>query len=112
MPKLPPQLPDVSSNNSPQQDVVKATIQPLTVSVKTTSILLSICERTVWDLIRDGSLPSIRIGSRVLVVYQDIIDFIRKNTDTSGALVRPDRARSLSNLNRSRRFSLQQQEEA
>jgi len=85
-----------------EQNVLQSDFQPLIVPVKTASRLLSVCERTVWDLIREGLLPSVRIGSRVLVVYQDILAYIHQNTDTSGKLVRPDRSNSLATLNRSR----------
>lgn len=93
---------DCPSQNIPQQNILHAEFQPIVVSVKTASKLLSVSERTVWDLIREGLLSSMRIGSRVLVVYEDILDFVRQNADKSGKLVRPDRSNALASLNRSR----------
>ena len=76
---------------------------PLIVSVRQTAQLLSLSERTVWTMIRNRVLPVVHVGARVLIVYSELVSFIEQNTVQDGELVRPDRSKPLSDLNRSRR---------
>lgn len=59
-----------------------------------------LCKRTISDAIRSGDLPAARISTRVLVPRESLVEWVRKHTDTSGALVRPDLSRILSERNR------------
>ena len=39
-----------------------------------------VCERAVWQLVRDGQLPALRIGRSVRIPLAAIHDFIEVNT--------------------------------
>ena len=44
---------------------------------------LGICERTLDTYTKDGTIPSLRIGARVLYSVQALEDWIKKNTQKS-----------------------------
>ena len=54
--------------------------EPLAVSQREAARLLSVSERTVFDLRRAGKLRSLKVGagpkSKVLIVRQSIIDYL------------------------------------
>lgn len=67
-----------------------ATISPVALPVKVAAAALGVSARTVWNLVRRGTLPALRIGSRVLILYSALVDFATSRANTSGELTRPD----------------------
>ena len=47
-------------------------IEPLLVSLRTTSRVINQCPATVAKLIKEGKLEAVRIGSRVMVKYPSL----------------------------------------
>lgn len=63
---------------------------PIAYSIKKAAEVVGLSERTIWNLVRSTELPSVRIGTRVLVLHRDIEIFLESRCDRSGSLVRPD----------------------
>lgn len=78
------------------------TIPPVALPVKDAAAALGVSPRTVWNLVRQGTLPALRIGSRVLILYSSLVDFATSRANTSGELTRPDCAERIA-LARARR---------
>ena len=55
--------------------------RPITVSVKEACRLIGVGNTTLWAMIKDGRLKTIRIGRRRLVVYASIRALLVANTD-------------------------------
>lgn len=55
-------------------------VESLTVDVKTASKMLEVCERTVRTLTKNGELPAVRIGSRVLYSREALTEFVRQRS--------------------------------
>jgi hypothetical protein len=53
-----------------------AGLKPITVTVSVTREITGLGNTTVWGLIRDGKLQTIKIGKRRLVIYQSIEDLL------------------------------------
>ena len=43
--------------------------------------LLGVCENTCWSLIRQGRLGVVRVGRRVLIPHEELVRFLRANTE-------------------------------
>jgi excisionase family DNA binding protein len=54
---------------------------PRLLGVKEVARTLGVGERTVWDLIRHGELPSIRIGTRRVVAVDTLLAFVREREE-------------------------------
>ncbi len=54
--------------------------EPLLVDVRVAARLLSVCERTVWNMAKRGELPSLRIGRAVRFSVDDIKAWIQRQT--------------------------------
>jgi DNA binding domain, excisionase family len=54
-------------------------IAPLGVSVKDAAKALSISERTLWQLTKDGKIPSVRAGKRVVYSVDALKAFVNDN---------------------------------
>ena len=54
-------------------------IEPLGVSVKDAAKALSISERTLWQLTKDGKIPATKAGSRVIYSVDALKDFVNQN---------------------------------
>ena len=52
----------------------------LSLTYRETAEALGVCERAVWQLVRDGQLPALRIGRSVRIPLSAIHDFIEVNT--------------------------------
>lgn len=50
--------------------------EPLLISAQAAAKLLSISERTLRDRTKDGSIPALRLGGRVLYSYSALADWI------------------------------------
>ena len=50
--------------------------EPLLISAQAAAKLLSISERTLRDRTKDGSIPSLRLGGRVLYSWSALADWI------------------------------------
>lgn len=75
---------------------------PVSVSVPQAAALLGVSARTVWALVRDGTLPALHIGQRVLCKYSSLVEFVDSRADCSGSLVRPKSADHLRRMNATR----------
>lgn len=53
--------------------------EPLLISAQAAAKLLSISERTLRDRTKDGSIPSLRLGGRVLYSYSALVDWIDRH---------------------------------
>jgi hypothetical protein len=51
-------------------------LKPITVTVPVTREITGLGNTTVWGLIRDGKLRTIKIGKRRLVIYNSIEDLL------------------------------------
>lgn len=76
--------------------------RPVALSVNDAASALGVSPRTIWILVRNGSLPALRIGTRVLIPYNDLQDFVTSRADRTGAHVRPEYAVRAAKANRSR----------
>lgn len=56
---------------------MNATLQPLLINVVKAAELLSLSDRTVRQLAKDGKLPCVRIGSRLLFVPADLVQWVQ-----------------------------------
>lgn len=63
---------------------------PIAMGVRKAAEFADVSERTIWALIRKGNLPSLRIGTRVLILYADLQIYLQERVDRSGKVVRPD----------------------
>jgi hypothetical protein len=45
--------------------------------------------RSWWRLIREGAVASIRIGGRVLVAHEAVVEYLRSRTDSTGSPIKP-----------------------
>jgi len=52
--------------------------QKLALSVVETAERISVCTKTVWNLIKGGKLRAKKIGSRTVVLAADLEEFLRK----------------------------------
>jgi excisionase family DNA binding protein len=46
--------------------------KPLTVSVKTACKLVGVGNTTMWELIKEGRVKTVRIGRRRLIIYASL----------------------------------------
>ena len=53
--------------------------QQLTVSIKHAADLIDVNKRTMWRLIADGSIETIKVGRRRLVIYKSLQQLVQKN---------------------------------
>ncbi len=69
---------DVRSDGAGVHDArdVRAGSDPLLVDVRRAAAMLGVSQRTLWTLTHDGTIPVVRIGSRVLYDPQDLRAFI------------------------------------
>ena len=72
-------------------------------SVKEAAAALGVSTRTVWPFIRSGQLRALRIGSRVVILYSDLIEFAEKRATRTGEHTRPDAAARMKAMNASRK---------
>lgn len=50
--------------------------------------LTGLSVRTWWRLVREGAVPTVRVGERVLVPHAAVMEFIAKRLDKTGAPLR------------------------
>jgi excisionase family DNA binding protein len=53
--------------------------QRLTVSIKHAADLIDVNKRTMWRLIADGRIETIKVGRRRLVTYKSLQQLVQKN---------------------------------
>lgn len=51
-------------------------MEPMLLSARETAKALGICEKTLWTLTKQGGIPCIRVGVRVLYDPQDLRSWI------------------------------------
>lgn len=76
---------------------------PVSLCVNDAANALGVSPRTVWNLVRKGTLPALRIGSRVLILYSALVDFATERADTSGDHTRPDCAERIAKVRTARK---------
>jgi excisionase family DNA binding protein len=59
---------------------------PLLVDARTAAAMLTISERTLWQLAHDGELPTVRIGRAVRYDPRDLRDLIERRKAPAEAL--------------------------
>lgn len=59
----------------------KPTLEPLLLTPKETAKTLSICEKTLYTLTKNGELPAVRIGRAVRYSVEDLQTFIKKSSE-------------------------------
>lgn len=57
---------------------------PLLLTVRETAAALSVCEKTLWSLSRDGRLPRVLIGKAVRYDRADVLRFIEASKTGGG----------------------------
>ena len=60
----------------------KKQMTPMAVSVKDAAALLSIGERSVWNLAKRGEIQSRKIGSRVVFVLSSLETFLQGTSNS------------------------------
>jgi excisionase family DNA binding protein len=53
--------------------------QRLTVSIKHAADLIDVNKRTMWRLIADGRVETIKVGRRRLVLYSSLEELVQEN---------------------------------
>jgi predicted DNA-binding transcriptional regulator AlpA len=53
-----------------------APTEPLLLSARATAAALGVCEKTLWQLRRDGLLPTVHVGRAIRFDRRDILRFI------------------------------------
>lgn len=61
-------------------NAVQDVVRPDNATVGKAAEFLNLSERTVWRLINDGDLPSVRFGRAVRVRWVDLEQFARTGT--------------------------------
>lgn len=56
-----------------------STVTRLLLSPRETAKMLSICEKTLWTLTKNGQIPVVRIGRSVRYSMDDLREWIRKS---------------------------------
>ena len=51
-------------------------LEPLTLTVEEAGELLGISRALAYDLVRQGHLPSLRLGRRIVVSRKALVDFV------------------------------------
>ena len=67
---------DVSVSRTPGQNVPR-----LLVSPREAARLLSICEKTLWTLSKNGEIPAVRIGRAVRYSMDELQAWIRRASE-------------------------------
>lgn len=57
------------------------TMDPLLVTAREAAKLLSICERTLFGLTKDGELPAVRIGRAVRYRLEDLKEWAKNSSE-------------------------------
>lgn len=63
---------------------------PLTLSVDATARLLGVGRATVYNAVRDGVLPSLRLGKRILIPTGPLLELVGSDDADAGPLPSDD----------------------
>ncbi len=58
-------------------------VEPLAYSRRDAATALGICERTLFDLVKDGRIREIKIGRAVRIPRSEIVRFLAESLDNS-----------------------------
>ena len=58
-------------------------IERIGVSAKRAAEMIDVCERTIWNLAKEGKIRAIRIGKRVIISVQSLREFVDGATKTA-----------------------------
>jgi excisionase family DNA binding protein len=61
-----------------QRAVLSSPFVPLTVSVARAAELVGLGKSTVWKLIADGELETVKVGNKRLVLFASLADLIER----------------------------------
>ena len=68
-------------------------IERIGVSVEEAAIMLSLCVRSVWVLIKDGRLRHVKFGTRCIVSVKSLREFVDGKQEPKTQLERSDKSR-------------------
>jgi excisionase family DNA binding protein len=68
-----------------QRAVPSSPFPPLTVSVARAAELVGLGKSTVWKLIADGELESVKVGNKRLVLFVSLADLIERRRHKEAA---------------------------
>jgi excisionase family DNA binding protein len=54
----------------------QAVAEPMLLTARETARALAVCEKTLWQLRRDGLLPTVRVGRGIRFDRRDVLAFI------------------------------------
>lgn len=60
------------------QDTQAGQIEPIAVNARQAAKLLGLCDRTVLRLAKDGKIPSVKVGTRVIFSIQALREWAAK----------------------------------
>ena len=72
----------INENSSPHNSVKGGL--PLLISANKAAETLGISARTLWTLTRDGTIPHVRLGHRIMYTHSSLHEAVAKNTFTGG----------------------------
>ena len=76
-------------------DAPSPELKPLTVTVSTACTLTGLGTTTVWGLVRDRRLETVRIGRRTLIIYQSLEALVAPHSQPDRQQYRRGRPRKL-----------------
>ena len=71
----------------------KGDIERIGVSVEEAALMLSLCVRSVWVLIKDGRIRHVKFGTRCIVSVQSLREFVDGKRDSKTQLKHSDESR-------------------
>ena len=71
----------------------KHPIERIGVSVEEAAVMLSLCVRSVWVLVKEGKIKHVKFGTRCIVSVQSIRDFVDGKKESETQLNHSDKLR-------------------
>jgi len=68
-------------------------VERIGVSVEEAAIMLSLCVRSVWVLIKDGRIRHVKFGTRCIVSVKSLREFVDGKQEPKTQLERSDESR-------------------
>ena len=78
-----------AKSEKPQRRTHVGEVERIGVSVPEAAVMLSLGERTVWELLKLGKIRSHRVGKRVIVSVQSLRDFVDGKTESREVVEAP-----------------------
>lgn len=55
------------------------TMQPISYTIEQATKVSGICRTTLFEILKSGSIPRIKIGRRTLIRHVDLMNFVNDN---------------------------------